>query len=336
MGAHALPVVTGAYVRDTAEVFDHHAIDADAVAEQARTHPRGRDGRSWKVGFLGSPEGVSAVAEILVRLPRRAAGRLHAQPVLGRGRRADRPTSTRFANWCCRRPRCWSATTRRWPTSCCPTGTASARRRRASSPVAAGEHGARYVLVTGVPLPDQFIDNVLASPQGALTGEKFERFEAELRRRRRHAVGRAGRAAGQRQRAARGRRRGAGLPGPAPRRGLPPRHGQRAARPLLLGAAAARTSEDEATTSRRRRRHRRRPCPSPRHVATDATDAVDQQRQSSSSAPSAVIPGGVNSPVRAFRAVGGTPRFIAARRRARTSGTPRASATSTTSAPGVR
>ena len=26
-------------------------------------------------------------------------------------------------------------------------------------------------------MPDQFLDNVLASPQGAITGEKFERFE---------------------------------------------------------------------------------------------------------------------------------------------------------------
>jgi hydroxymethylpyrimidine/phosphomethylpyrimidine kinase len=51
--------------------------------------------------------------------------------------------------------------------------------------VAAGEHGTRYVLVTGVMLtgklssqgPEQYIDNVLASPQGAITGEKFERFE---------------------------------------------------------------------------------------------------------------------------------------------------------------
>jgi hydroxymethylpyrimidine/phosphomethylpyrimidine kinase len=48
--------------------------------------------------------------------------------------------------------------------------------------VAAGEHGTRYVLVTGIMLPskgtEQFIDNVLASPQGAVTGEKFERFDA--------------------------------------------------------------------------------------------------------------------------------------------------------------
>jgi hydroxymethylpyrimidine/phosphomethylpyrimidine kinase len=38
------------------------------------------------------------------------------------------------------------------------------------------------VLVTGVNVPnlkgpDPFVDNVLASPQGAVTGEKFERFD---------------------------------------------------------------------------------------------------------------------------------------------------------------
>ena len=46
-----------------------------------------------------------------------------------------------------------------------------------------------------------------------------------------------------------------------------------------------------------------------------------------------VIPGGVNSPVRAFRAVGGTPRFIA-RAEGAYMWTPRVDATSTTSAPG--
>ena len=46
--------------------------------------------------------------------------------------------------------------------------------------MAAAEHGTGYVLVTGVQLPDQFIDNVLASPQGALCGERFERFEASF------------------------------------------------------------------------------------------------------------------------------------------------------------
>jgi hydroxymethylpyrimidine/phosphomethylpyrimidine kinase len=46
--------------------------------------------------------------------------------------------------------------------------------------VGAAAHGTKFVLVTSVPLPDQFLDNVLASPQGAITGEKFERFEVSF------------------------------------------------------------------------------------------------------------------------------------------------------------
>jgi len=40
MGAHALPVVTSIVLRDTAEVFDHSAIDADVVVEQAPASSR--------------------------------------------------------------------------------------------------------------------------------------------------------------------------------------------------------------------------------------------------------------------------------------------------------
>ena len=43
---------------------------------------------------------------------------------------------------------------------------------------AAAEMGVPYTLVTGVPLPEQFIDNVLATPQAVLASEKYERFDA--------------------------------------------------------------------------------------------------------------------------------------------------------------
>ncbi|MCV4626429.1 hydroxymethylpyrimidine/phosphomethylpyrimidine kinase, partial [Escherichia coli] len=59
MGAHALPVVTGVLLRDTAEVFDHHAIDDEVIVEQARTILEDAAISAWKVGFLGSAEGVS-------------------------------------------------------------------------------------------------------------------------------------------------------------------------------------------------------------------------------------------------------------------------------------
>ena len=43
---------------------------------------------------------------------------------------------------------------------------------------AAHELGVPYTLVTGIALPEQYIDNVLASPHAVLCSEKFERFEA--------------------------------------------------------------------------------------------------------------------------------------------------------------
>jgi hydroxymethylpyrimidine/phosphomethylpyrimidine kinase len=179
MGAHALPVTTALLMRDSAEVFDQHAIEADAIAEQARTVLEDITVAGWKVGFLGSAEGVSAVAEVLsdyadvplvAYLPNLSwmdedplAGYLDAfrelvlpqtEVLVG-----NHKTLTDFLlpEWEAERP-------------------PSARELA----VAASEHGARYVLVTGVQLPDQFIDNVLASAQGAITGEKFERFETSF------------------------------------------------------------------------------------------------------------------------------------------------------------
>jgi hydroxymethylpyrimidine/phosphomethylpyrimidine kinase len=60
--------------------------------------------------------------------------------------------------------------------------------------------------VTGIMLPargaEQYIDNVLASPQGAMHGEKFERFDTGFVGSGDTLSARAGRAAGRRQRAA--------------------------------------------------------------------------------------------------------------------------------------
>ena len=180
MGAHALPVVTAIVMRNTAEVFDQHAFDAEVIVEQARAILEDVTIAGWKVGFLGSAEGVSAVAEILSDYPDvplvayvPSLGWIEddeLQPYLDAYRELILPaaevlvgnhkTLTDFLlpDWDNERP-------------------PSARELA----VAAGEHGTRYVLVTGVMLPgkgsEQWIDNVLASPQGALSGEKFERFE---------------------------------------------------------------------------------------------------------------------------------------------------------------
>ncbi len=64
VGGHPLAVVTGAYARDTAEVFDHFCFDDEAVAEQARAVLEDLPVQAIKVGFVGSPENLSAIAEI--------------------------------------------------------------------------------------------------------------------------------------------------------------------------------------------------------------------------------------------------------------------------------
>ena len=184
MGAHALPVVTSLVIRDTAEVFDHHAIDPDIVVEQARSILEDITITAWKVGFLGSAEVVGAIAEVLsdypdvplvAYMPNLSWVEEDAQQAyLDAFRELVLPqtevlvgshqTLTDFLlpDWDNERP-------------------ASPRELA----VAASEHGAKFVLVTSVLLtssksPDQFLDNVLASPQGAVTGEKFERFDVSF------------------------------------------------------------------------------------------------------------------------------------------------------------
>ncbi|HJV62837.1 MAG TPA: bifunctional hydroxymethylpyrimidine kinase/phosphomethylpyrimidine kinase [Albitalea sp.] len=179
MGAHALPVVTSIVMRDTAEVFDHHAIEPEVVIEQARSVLEDVTIAAWKVGYLGSAEVVSAVAEVLSDYPDVPLVAYmpnlswveedEQQAYLDAFRELVLPqtevlvgshqTLTDFLlpDWDSDRP-------------------ASPRELA----VAAAEHGARHVLVTSVPLPDQFLDNVLASAQGAITGEKFERFEVSF------------------------------------------------------------------------------------------------------------------------------------------------------------
>jgi hydroxymethylpyrimidine/phosphomethylpyrimidine kinase len=185
MGAHALPVVCSIVMRDTADIFDQHAIDADAVAEQARTVLEDVTLAGWKVGFLGNADVVSAVAEILSDyseiplvsyLPNLSwLDEDQQQPYLDAFRELILPATEVLVG---NHKTLQDFLLPEWDSERPPSARELA--------VAAGEHGTRYVLVTGVMLtgklstqgPEQYIDNVLASPQGAITGEKFERFDA--------------------------------------------------------------------------------------------------------------------------------------------------------------
>jgi hydroxymethylpyrimidine/phosphomethylpyrimidine kinase len=183
MGAHALPVVTSIVMRDTADIFDQHDIDPDVVAEQARTILEDVTIAGWKVGFLGSADNVSAVAEVLsdyteiplvTHLPNLGwMDEDQLQPYLDAFRELILPATEVLVG---NHKTLQDFLLPEWDSERPPSARELA--------VAASEHGTRFVLVTGIALvakgPEQYIDNVLASPQGALAGEKFERFDTSF------------------------------------------------------------------------------------------------------------------------------------------------------------
>ena len=177
MGAHALPVVTSIVMRDTAEVFDHHAIDADVIVEQARSVLEDVTIAAWKVGFLGSTEGVSAVAEILSDYP--DVPLVAYLPNLAWVEEDEQQAYLEaFRDLVLPQTEVLVGSHQTLADFLLPDWDGERPPSSRELAVAANKHGARYVLVTSMcRLPDQFLDNVLASPQGAITGEKFERFE---------------------------------------------------------------------------------------------------------------------------------------------------------------
>ena len=176
-GGHALAVVTGAYVRDTAEIFDHICFDEEAVSEQARTALEDMSVSAIKVGFVGNPENISAVAEIaadyaevplIAYMPSLAWwDEDKIDNYLDAFRELLLPQTTILVG---NHSSLWRWLLPDWPGERNPSAKDIAK--------AAAQLGVPYTLVTGIPLPEQFIDNALATPQAVLYSEKFERFEA--------------------------------------------------------------------------------------------------------------------------------------------------------------
>jgi hydroxymethylpyrimidine/phosphomethylpyrimidine kinase len=183
MGAHALPVTCGILMRDSAEIFDHHPIDADVITEQARTVLEDITVSGWKVGFLGSAEGVSAVAEILSDYP--DVPLVSYLPNLGwLDEDQAQPYHEAFRELILPATELLVGSHKTLVDFLLPDWDSERPPSARELAVAAGERGTRYVLVTGIMLPtkgtEQYIDNVLASPQGAITGEKFEMFDTSF------------------------------------------------------------------------------------------------------------------------------------------------------------
>ncbi|WP_309905935.1 bifunctional hydroxymethylpyrimidine kinase/phosphomethylpyrimidine kinase [Variovorax soli] len=177
VGAHMLPVVTGAYVRDTAEIFDHFPFDEEAVAEQARTILEDVEVQLIKVGFVGSPENLSTVAETATDYPEIPVVAYmpnlswwedaQIEAYLDAFRELVLPQTTVLVG---NHSTLWRWLLPDWAGERPPSARDIAR--------AAGEVGVPYTLVTGMVLPDQYFDNVLASPQSVLASEKYERLDA--------------------------------------------------------------------------------------------------------------------------------------------------------------
>jgi hydroxymethylpyrimidine/phosphomethylpyrimidine kinase len=177
VGAHALPVVTGAYARDTTEIFDFFPFDEEAVTEQARAILEDAPVLVIKVGFAGSPENISAIAELasdyadvplIACMPNLSwwdEGKIDLYQ--DAFRELLLPQATVLVG---NHSTLWRWLLPDWASGKSPTPRDIAK--------AASEMGVPYTLVTGIPLPAQFIDNVLSTPDTTLGREKFERFDA--------------------------------------------------------------------------------------------------------------------------------------------------------------
>ena len=177
VGAHALVVVTGAYARDTAEIFNHFCFDEEAVSEQARAILEDVPVQVFKVGFVGSPENISAIAAtaadyadvpLIAYMPDLSWwDESQIDLYLDAFRELMLPQTTVLVG---NHSTLWRWLLPDWSSERSPTARDIAK--------AASEMGVSYTLVTGIPLPEQFVDNVLATPQAVVSSEKFERFEA--------------------------------------------------------------------------------------------------------------------------------------------------------------
>ena len=174
---HVLAVVTGSYVRDTTEIHDHIAFDEEAVADQARCVLEDVPVQAFKVGFVGSPENLAAIAEItsdyaevpvITYMPDLSWwDELAIDSYLDACVELLLPQTTVLVgnhSTLCR----WLMPD--WDGDRPPSPREVAR--------AAAVHGVPYTLVTGFNAADQHLESHLASPETVLATARYERFEA--------------------------------------------------------------------------------------------------------------------------------------------------------------
>jgi hydroxymethylpyrimidine/phosphomethylpyrimidine kinase len=177
VGAHALPVLTGAYARDTAQIFDFFPLNEEAVGDQARAILEDVPPQVIKVGFAGSAENLSIIAEltadydgvpVVAYMPNLSWWEDdQIDQYLDAFRELLLPQTSILVGH--------HSTLRRW---LLPDWSSEKNPGPRDIAKAAAELGVPYTLVTGLSSTDQQIDNVLATPETVVGHEKFERIEA--------------------------------------------------------------------------------------------------------------------------------------------------------------
>ena len=179
VGVHPLAIAAGAYVGDTSGLIEHIPLDDEAVRSQARAVFEDVSIQVIKVGFVGSAENISAIAEIASdyeELPLIAYmpdlswwEESRIESYHDAFRELLLPQTTILVGnhrTLCR----WLLP--EWEHSRGPGPRDIAR--------AASDWGVAHVVVTGINGPGQFIENTLASPESVLETLKFERIEASF------------------------------------------------------------------------------------------------------------------------------------------------------------
>ncbi len=177
VGAHMLPVVTGTYARDTGEIYEHFALDEEAVSAQARAVIEDVAVQVLMVGFAGSPENLSAIAALaadyddvplVAYMPNLAWWEdVSLESYLDAfGDMVLPQTTLLIGNY----NTLWRWLLPDWEAARPPEARDIAR--------AADQRGTPFVLVTGLPRPDHALENVLASPNEVLYRAHFERRAA--------------------------------------------------------------------------------------------------------------------------------------------------------------
>lgn len=177
VGAHALTVATGVYMRDSAEILDHFCIDEDAVSEQARVVLEDIPVQVFKVGFAGSPENLGVIAGIasdyadtplVAYMPDLSwwkEGSIE-EYLDAFGQLILPQTSVLVGS---------HGTLVRW---LLPDWSAESLPTPRDIAGAAAAFGASYILVTGIAVSGQHFDNVLANANQVMLSMRFERFDA--------------------------------------------------------------------------------------------------------------------------------------------------------------